>query len=82
MTVFSEGFARVCTAEVLFLIQMLLKVGNAQAPLEVSTSHAVQTVPLCTAHVQVVPQNIGAYAVSVETPVPQSETGISVQPGA
>ena len=77
-----DGFTIVLTAEVLFLIPRDWKVGNAQAPLEVNTSHAFQTVQLCTAQVHVVPQNIGAYAVREDTHVPPSDTDTSVPDGA
>jgi hypothetical protein len=58
------------------------KVGIELPPLLVRTCPADQTVPDCTAPVPVVPPNIGAYAVRVDTPVPPSATDTSVLPGA
>lgn len=57
-------------------------VGSAPAQLLVRTCHAVPTATCCTGHVDVVPQNIGAKAVRVDTQVPQSATHTSVPPGA
>ena len=57
-------------------------VGKAPDPFEVRTCHALPTVPLCNAPVEVVHPKIGAYAVILDTPVPQSETETSVPPGA
>lgn len=76
-----HGFTIVCTAVCLFFIPIFCIVGNAPAPLEVRTCHAAPTVHDCTAQVHVVPQNIGAYAVRVETPVHPSATATSVHPG-